>query len=257
MSRSHVHVALVLVAGAATASLTAVTPAHAVIPLKDAAMIDVTTHGYLYRAGQQDSHLVVTQDEESLYFVDTGTKTLKPLPDSCVSKHVVVGIAAVCEIPANVSAADPLTIEIWVRLGDDYVDGSALSDSFELSVLADAGFDVVRGGAGDDFVNGAQDGDLVYGGDGNDWIRTGIGRDKIWGDAGNDKLVGAEHRDKVHGGEGNDSVGGGPGDDRLFGDAGRDLVRCGPGTDRGYVEVGDKTSDCETVEQVSRLTWGS
>ena len=70
---------LVLLAGTALAAGTVGTPvaAQAVgptwpytkilngqgkfIPLPDAAMITRTKHGYLYRAGQQDSHLVITR----------------------------------------------------------------------------------------------------------------------------------------------------------------------------------------------------
>ena len=43
------------------------------ISLPDQAMITRTEHGYLFRAGQQDSHLVVTVTDEGLRFEDTGT----------------------------------------------------------------------------------------------------------------------------------------------------------------------------------------
>jgi serralysin len=188
-----------------------------VIPLKDAAMIRRTLHGYVYISGQQDNHLVVRPVKGGLRFVDTGTARWKSLPLACRKKAVKTGIAAVCRIPNGVTASRPMLLEIWPRLGDDYVDGSRLPATIAMSVLADAGNDVVRVGAGPDFVNGAAGNDKIRGGAGDDWIRGGKGNDRIWGGPGDDDLVGIEGNDIIYGGEG---------DDRLVGLADDTVRQC-------------------------------
>lgn len=238
--------ALSVAALTAAATLTTTTSqAGAIIPLKNAAMITRTDHGYLYRAGQQDSHLVVSQVKGSLRFADSRTHELRSIPSSCHRIAKPVGIAAVCAVPSRVSASRPMAVEVWPRLGDDFIDASALPAAIRVSVLADAGHDIVFGGGGNDFINGAQDGDRVWGGAGNDWIRTGIGGDDIRGGPGNDKLVGVEGHDTVHGGAGRDEVGGGPGNDSLHGGGGADVVRCGTGLDTADADRTDRRSDCE------------
>jgi len=220
--------------------------AGGVIPLKNAAMITKTKRGYRYMAGQQDSHLVVTRVKGGLRFVDTGTADLRARPRMCAERRVKGGIGAVCTVGGKVSAGHPMTVEIVPRLGDDFVDATALSAAFELYVLADAGKDVIRTGAGDDFVNGAQDGDRVRGGPGQDWLRTGIGNDVISGGDGRDQLVGVEGHDTIHGGDGDDRVGGGPGNDALRGGAGQDYVLCGTGRDDAQLDRADTARDCES-----------
>ncbi len=217
------------------------------IPLPNAAMISPSQYGYIYRAGQQDSRLVITQVPDGLRFHDSGTQTWKSLPDSCRRQNVPEGVAAVCTVPAYVGADDHLLLEVWPRLGDDHVDASSLPAFFDVTVLADAGADVVKLGAGNDFVNGAFDDDWVSAGAGNDWIRTGDGRDELWGEAGNDKLVGAPNSDVLRGGEGNDVVYGGTGGDTLSGDAGKDLVSCGGGPDVAFVDGSEQPRYCESV----------
>ena len=249
---------LALAAGAATTAVTS--PAHAdyqpplalygqfgpAIPLVNAAMIVKTPGGLRYIAGQQDTDLTVTEVDGKLLFVDTGTRELRDIPGGCARLRVDKGIGALCSIPSEFAEGE-MYLEIWPRLGDDRVDGSTLPARYRMYVLADAGFDVVRTGAGDDFVNGAQDDDRVWGGAGDDWIRTGIGDDELWGEGGNDKLVGVYDDDVVHGGDGKDRVGGGPGTDVLYGDLGQDTVACGSGPDHATVDGFDRFSQCETL----------
>lgn len=220
-----------------------------VIPLVHAAMITRTRHGYLYRAGQQNSHLVVTRVKAGVRFRDTGTRTWRSVASGCKRQKVRVGIAAVCGVSRSTSGRHPMLLEIWPRLGNDFVDGHTLPAAFEMAVLADAGRDIVLGGAGNDFINGAQNGDRVRGGGGNDWLRTGIGDDRIWGGSGNDDLVGVEGRDTIRGGGGNDRVGGGPGNDRLFAGGGRDAVVCGSGADAARADGSDRVNQCESVRR--------
>ena len=218
------------------------------IPLKDAAMITRTRHGYVYRAGQQDSRLFVTKARGGVRFHDKGTRKFRSIPRACRRVKVRAGIAAVCRVPARTSRRSPMLLEIWPRLGDDLVDGSTMPAKFQMSVLADAGRDIVRLGAGDDFVNGAMGNDLVRGGAGDDWIRTGPDHDLLIGGPGDDKLVGSDGRDVLRGGRGADWLGGGNGADRLYSrDAGRDVVSCGGGFDRGRADRADRLSGCERL----------
>jgi hypothetical protein len=241
-------IAAPVIALSAAVAVSSVPAAHAVIPLKGKAMITKTKSGYLFRAGQQDSHLVIKHVSGGIRFADSGTGHWKSLPSACHRQTASKGIAAVCHVPATVSSSHPMTLQIWVRLGDDYVNGSSLPHAFRLSVLADAGNDTVYGGAGNDFVNGAQNNDRVYGGPGNDWIRTGIGNDKLWGGSGNDKLVGQDGRDRLYGGDGADRLYGSNGHDVLYGQSGSDKLNCGSGADVAHRDGADRrTRACESV----------
>jgi len=205
-------------------------------------------NGYYYDAGQQDTSLVVTRVSGGVRFADTRTDVIRSKPDSCRKKPAKAGSVVVCRVGKSVSARNPMTIKVFTRLGDDYINTTALPAAFELYMLADAGRDVVRAGAGDDFINGAQQRDRVWGGAGNDWIRTGLSNDYISGGPGRDRLVGVEGDDTIHGGNGNDRIGGGPGRDRLNAKAGRDHVLCGTGRDRARADRSDTINrDCESV----------
>ena len=215
--------------------------------LVNAAVLNRTEGGYRYIAGKQDTRLTITLEPDGrLLFVDTGTQELRKIPGSCVRKTVDKGVAALCRIPAAFEQGD-MYLEVWPRLGRDYVDGSTLPAKFRMYVLADWGSDTVLLGAGDDFVNGAKGVDRVRGGDGDDWIRTGPGNDVIWGQGGNDKLVGVEDDDSIHGGDGDDQVFGGPGSDSLWGDAGKDLLGCHDGPDTAVGDTLDRIVDCEAL----------
>lgn len=256
MFRRSSRLLIVLGACAATVSLTTVAYAYdpptsltgggpPPIPLKNASMIVKTEGGYRYIAGQQNGHLTITQVDGNVRYVDTGTQELRDIPNSCTRQSVPTGIAAICDVPAEFEDGSEMYLEVWPRLGNDFVDGSTLPASSRLWTLGDKGDDTVFGGAGDDFVNGAQDNDTAYGGGGEDWIRTGIGNDELWGEGGDDRLVGVHDNDEIHGGEGDDRVGGGPGSDVLWGDAGRDMLACGTGPDVAHMDALDNSSQCE------------
>jgi Ca2+-binding RTX toxin-like protein len=219
------------------------------VALVGQAMIDKTAHGYVYKAGKQSSDLVVTQVPGGVRFADTGTTTFKSLASSCHRQSVSVGVAAVCDVPNSVSSSSPMLIEIWPRLGNDHVDTTALSTSFDVTVLADDGNDVVRTGPGDDFINGAQADDKVWSGGGRDWVRTGIGNDQINGEGGNDYLVGQDGRDVIHGGDGDDRLYGSTGSDTLYGEGGRDSANCGGASDKAYLDAGESARECESVSR--------
>jgi len=222
---------------------------YALISLPDQAMITKTEHGYLFRAGQQDSHLVVTLADGRLRFEDTGTERFKKLARACREETVAVGVAASCRVRSGISATVPLLLEVWPRLGDDFFDGSSLPNTFAMTMLSDAGDDVAMFGAGPDFFNGFTGRDRVWGGGGNDWIRTGDGPDWVSGGAGDDQLIGTDGRDTFFGDEGDDRVGGGAGNDRLDGGQGSDRIACEGGSDVVWTDADDRLRSCEQVNR--------
>jgi serralysin len=217
------------------------------IPLKDKAMLTRTKHGYLYRAGQQDSHLVIKQVERGLRFHDRGTKEWRELGRACKKRRVKRGVAAVCRIPSGISRRQPLLVEVWPRLGDDYLDAHTLSAKFSLTMLGDEGNDTARLGAGRDFFNGHSGRDRVWGGKGADWIRAGLGNDLVYAGPGTDRVVGMEGNDVIHGGSGADRIGGNENDDKLYGEGGADFILCGDGLDLTDLDVTDRLMDCESL----------
>jgi len=217
-------------------------------PLKHSAAIDKTPHGYQFRSGQQDGHLVLTLVNGGIRFADTGTASFKSLSAACRRKTPTVGVAAVCRVPTS-SKRSPLLIEVWPRLGNDYTDASTLPARFAVTMLGDKGKDRARFGAGPDFFNGFTGNDVVRGGAGNDWIRSGVGNDTVRGGPGNDDVVGKEGGDFIRGGNGRDRLWAGDGNDRLRGGAGADHLLCGNGRDQAKVRAADHVSaNCEAVK---------
>ncbi|WP_183092541.1 calcium-binding protein [Nocardioides stalactiti] len=201
--------------------------------------------GYYFGAWGQDSRLVVTLVEGGLRFRDPRSARWEDLAGVCDALRVRRGVAAVCPVPPGVTTADPLTLFLELRLGDDYVDTTTLGAEFRAEVLADAGREEIHLGAGDDFVNGAFDRDRIWGGAGDDFIRTGEGSDLAFGEEGRDRIVGLEAADELHGGDGDDVVEGGPGDDTLYGDVGADQLKCGDGSDAAEIDPADTRVGCE------------
>src|SRR5688500_12052497 len=72
-------------------------------------------------------------------------------------------------------------------------------------VLGGAGWDVITGGNGDDYIHGGADGDVIHGGNGNDEIHGGAGADLLYGDGHDDTLFARDGEiDFVSGGAGRD-----------------------------------------------------
>jgi hypothetical protein len=209
--------------------------------------------GYYYDAGQQNTHLVVTEVKGGLRYADRHTDVLRSKPDSCHRKPAKVGLVVVCHVPRDVSRKNPMRVKVFTRLGNDYVNTSALPKKFRLYGLCDQGDDTYIGGAGNDFINGAPGRDHVYGGPGNDLVRGGENHDVVFGGPGNDRVVGLDGPDKLRGGSGNDRVGGGRGDDHLYAGAGTDLMVCHQGNDWVYAQRTDRiiTQYCEHIRYVS------
>jgi hypothetical protein len=216
-------------------------------PLTGVAVIDRTVHGYVYRAGSQNNHIVVTRVRGGLRFADSGTPRFKHLAASCHKVRARRGVAAVCRVPRGISKQQPLLVEVWPRIGDDFLDTTRLSARFAVTMLADIGNDVAHFGPGPDFFNGHTGRDRAFGGGGNDWIRGGDDHDVIDGGPGNDYLVGMLGGDVIRGGDGDDRLVGMDGNDRLYPGAGIDLAQCGNGTDSVTVDDLDLPRQCEQV----------
>ena len=155
------------------------------------AVIRYSKYGPVYIAGKQNTHLRIVEvaGQHSLRFRDTRTGGIKgSLPGRCSREKVEKGISVVCEVPPRFRGKQ-MFVQVWPRLGNDYVDGRTLSRHFRLWVLTDAGNDVVYGGAGADFVNGAKGSDRVWGGAGRDWLRGGPGADRLIGGSGADRIA--------------------------------------------------------------------
>ncbi|MFN8190202.1 MAG: calcium-binding protein [Nocardioidaceae bacterium] len=209
---------------------TEITPAFGrVMPLKNQSRIVRTVWGYRYVSGQQNSRLTISPSRGGLLYRDTGTQRWRDLPAACRKRAVSTGIAAWCRIPEAFQGRTRMFLEVWPRLGADRVDGSRLTSKYRLWVLADKGRDRVLGGAGADFVNGAQGLDRIWGGGGNDWLRGGKADDQVHGGAGADQLLGMEQSDVIDGG---------PGADAIY---------CGPGADKAFTDAADRVRLCERV----------
>lgn len=211
----------------------------------DEAHLSVTKWGYRFVSGAGDNKLKVTADHGRLRFHDRSVSRWTNLPGGCDRVRVDVGRAVVCNVPA--SFEDRSFLEIWPRLGNDSIDTTALPAKYRTWALTDAGKDVVRTGAGRDFVNTASDRDRAHGGPGADWMRMGRNSNRAFGGDGDDKLVGGENGDTLHGGGGGDSVGGLAGNDVLHGDAGADLLAGKVGRDIGYRDAADTLRNIDIV----------
>jgi len=153
------------------------------------AIIRTSKFGYVYISGKHNSHLRVTylEDRNALRYRDTRTDRVKLPARGCEREQVKKGISAVCTIPRSFDG-EKVFVQVWPRLGNDYVDGRTLPSRFRMWVLTDAGQDVVYGGDGADFVNGAKGDDRIWGGKGPDLLRGGPGRDRINAGEGRDRV---------------------------------------------------------------------
>lgn len=95
-----------------------------------------------------------------------------------------------------------------------------------------SGKNIIRGNRGDDHLIGGPSDDRLKGGRGNDILEGGGGNDILKGKKGNDIVLGGFGNDVVRGGTGDDYVDGGVGDDRVVGGAGNDYVWGGFGADQ-------------------------
>ncbi|RAU20961.1 hypothetical protein CU669_15320, partial [Paramagnetospirillum kuznetsovii] len=143
-----------------------------------------------------------------------------------------------------------------------------------ITLIGNAGNDLLTGSAGDDLLLGGRGGATVHFSGGshgghcgsvvvsttNDVINGGDGNDVIYGDAkmsggniivtggGNDVLNGGAGDDQIHGGAGNDTITGGTGDDTLWGDQGADTFLFDFGFGHDVVDGGRGCSWTDTMD---------
>ncbi|HWC62145.1 MAG TPA: lamin tail domain-containing protein, partial [Rhizomicrobium sp.] len=117
--------------------------------------------------------------------------------------------------------------------GDDVLNGTAGNDI----VNAGNGADQIDAGDGSDNVSGGNGDDVIAAGHGDDTVNAGNNDDSVDGGLGNDNLGGSNGNDSLDGGDGNDSVDGGTGNDVLDGGTGNDILAGGNGTD--LISAGD------------------
>ncbi|MDE0513432.1 MAG: calcium-binding protein [Gammaproteobacteria bacterium] len=119
-----------------------------------------------------------------------------------------------------------------------------LSDGSVIKLTAGAFTGTIREGElfvrnGNDYLDGSIADDVLYGGAGSDKIDGRAGNDHLDGGAGGDHLTGGHGNDILTGGSGNDRLAGGPGNDSLMGGAGDDVFVFGIGD--GHDQILDFT----------------
>jgi Ca2+-binding RTX toxin-like protein len=131
--------------------------------------------------------------------------------------------------------------------GNDHLEGGPGGDTLE----GGPGDDRLAGGAGEDLLNGGPGADVLRGGALSDDLRGGRGPDRLLGGPGFDDLRGDAGDDRLDGGGSPDHLYGGTGDDRLWGgrDHRSDDLHGGPGLDRARRGPG-----ADTYRQIERFT---
>ncbi len=127
------------------------------------------------------------------------------------------------------SRSDPTTgVPIPVNVS---LDGVANDGAAGENDNAQADFEDLSSGGGDDTLTGNDSENEINGGSGNDTI-NGLGNDdNLSGSAGNDTVNGGTGQDSVSGSDGNDTLSGNEGNDTLGTDPGSDSLSGGTGQD--------------------------
>jgi len=116
--------------------------------------------------------------------------------------------------------------------------------------------DDLRGGDGDDLIDGGAGEDQLRGADGDDQLFGGKAMDSLFGGMGDDLLDGGDHEDDLIGGAGNDTLDGGADNDTLQGGFGDDTLQGGTGQDLMNGGAGDDTLDGAGDDEADFLNGG-
>jgi len=114
-----------------------------------------------------------------------------------------------------------------------------------------AGDDFLQGGSGIDEIKGGDGNDTIFGGDGEDSIRGGEGDDQLQGGDGKDQIAGEAGDDEIRGGTGDDRLSGGEGADRIYGDEDADRLNGGVGADVFFADDLDKFLDFSADDRLA------
>lgn len=145
---------------------------------------------------------------------------------------------AIAQVYPSVYLGDLIHFILDGGAGDDYVEGANNADILS----GGSGNDKIWGLGGDDTIDGGDGHDHIYGGDGNDIIDGGDGGDTVYGGDGCDDITGGLGDDYLNGGEDADNISGGAGDDRLEGEEGDDWLDGGDGDDYIHGGSGDDSA---------------
>lgn len=118
---------------------------------------------------------------------------------------------------------------IWVQSGGKVV--ARVEGVEEFQVYTANGADLLKGAAGDDYLDA---------GGGNNRVIGGAGDDLLYADYGNDTMAGGDGDDTIIGGSGSNRLGGGAGDDIIFANFGKGwntIVWGGLGHDRASIQL--------------------
>ena len=114
----------------------------------------------------------------------------------------------------NIRIDGDITLPSTIRggIGNDIVNGGGGNDDIDLGegidyAYGNAGNDILRGGNSIDFLFGGDDDDEIYGGNGSDLLEGGSGNDSLFGEAGWDLLYTIDNEpDFADGGSGRDGI---------------------------------------------------
>jgi Ca2+-binding RTX toxin-like protein len=193
--------------------------------------------GAIYGAsGGEANELTVSETAGTVTFIDPGAVISAESPCVEVTNHKATcpGVNSVVALledrgdSASVQKQDEVSISLQGGGGSDH-----------LTLCAACGGDL-NGEAGNDILQGGNQGSVLRGGPGLDTLRGGGARDFVYGDAGADLIAGRAGGDLIGGGTGRDRLRGNRGKDRLRAKDGfRDLVGGGRGLDRARVDGTD------------------
>jgi Ca2+-binding RTX toxin-like protein len=189
-----------------------------------------------------------------------------PGPDYISGDSSSGGIGHDTVLYSDRPASEPVRVTLNRGNGDDggSSDGSGDTVEYVENVVGGAGNDMIedqagsfsitdnvfRGGAGNDVLISASNGDQLFGEEGNDKLDAGVGADRLSGgggadeldsgtgadvlagDAGADQLLAGKQADRLSGGAGSDLLKAEDGPDELSGDGGGDRLFGGPKKDR-------------------------
>jgi len=120
---------------------------------------------------------------------------------------------------------------VGYTVGTADMTGTEGDDSGGSALRGGGGDETIDGLAGDDAIWGKDGNDTLIGGDGADTLHGGKGADTLYGGAGDDTLHGDQDNDMLYGGSGDDTLQGGNGDDTLDGGSGADTLSGNGGAD--------------------------